>query len=530
MSIKAINSTGTRPITKGRSGISGFNAPKGATVANFYIGETFLGSTGVFQLKPGLQSSSDLAKVGTWRSDLSFFGNLIPEMSPFRITVKYHNSANKVLGISHSDLIFYTRTPIPTPWVTPRGNTPLPTPKPPAPIAPVVPAPKPPTPVAPVAPVAPAPKPPTPIAPVAPVTPVVPAFKTITMSDSALDANNKWGEAKNLPLFANGISFRDARQGAVGTCQMIASLATYAYSRPDVIERNISSDGFSSTVKILPTYGENLLIKVSNSLSNTYARNTTDNWVAIYEKANLAAAINGSYSISGGPKRSGYMILDFGGSVHYTMDNTNPLNSTVRAAGEKVAQGYSGVLGYNAHAYAALDHDVNTGKWYLYNPYGASTDFIPEAAMNSGFQFTGRSETYTQTLSDNSKLTTTSGVDKITGTSGNDVINALAGDDYINGNGGIDWLTGGAGYDTFDLRSYAKNGINDYAVVQDWWSVKDIAILDRNQSYTLGNVSTFDNMISRSLSTTSGDLIAHFQGIETDLQALSLNSTSFKFM
>jgi Ca2+-binding RTX toxin-like protein len=144
--------------------------------------------------------------------------------------------------------------------------------------------------------------------------------------------------------------------------------------------------------------------------------------------------------------------------------------------------------------------------------------------------FTGRSEAYTQTLADNSKLTTTSGVDRITGTAGNDAINALAGDDIINGNGGIDWLTGGAGYDTFDLRSYAKNGANDYAVVQDWWSVKDIAILDRNQSYTLGSVSTFDNMISRSLSTANGDLIAQFQGIDTDLQSLSLNSTSFKFM
>ena len=505
MTINAIFSTRSAPITKKQSRISGSNTPKGATAASFYIGDVYIGSTGISK------------QTNSWRSDLSFFGNYIPERREFRITVKYQNSTGVILGTSTSDPIYYSRTAS----VTPAPVVPVPTPKPPTPIAPVAPAPKPPTPVAPVAP---APKPPTPVAPVAPT------YKTITMSDLALDANNKWGEAQNLPLFANGISFRDARQGAVGTCQMISSLATYAYSRPDVIERNISSDGFSSTVKILPTYGENLLIKVSNSLSNTYARNTSDNWVAIYEKANLAAAINGSYSISGGPKRAGYNILDFCMSVHYTMDNTNPLSSTVRAAGEKVAQGYSGTLGYNFHAYAALDHDVNTGKWYLYNPYGSSTDFLPEASMASGFTFTGRSEAYTQTLADNSKLTTTSGVDRITGTSGNDAINALAGDDTINGNGGIDWLTGGAGYDTFDLRSYAKNGANDYAVVQDWWSVKDIAILDRNQSYKLGSVSRFDNMISRSLSTTSGDLIAHFQGIDTDLQALSLNSTSFKFM
>ena len=500
MTIKTIFSTRSAPITKGKSGISGSNTPKGATAASFYIGETFIGSTGI--------SSS----TGTWRSDLSFFGNLIPDMQEFRITVKYLDSANKILGTSTSDPIYYSRTSS----VAPAPVAPIPTLKPPTPIAPVAPAPKPPTPVA----------------------PVIPASKTITMSDLALDANNKWGEAKDLPLFANGISFRDARQGVTNDCGMIASLASYAYSRPDVIEKNIWSNANGSSVAIReykfsysnPNLTETTIINVSNKLSNAHARNTTDNWVAIYEKANLAAAINGKYGISGGPARTGYGILEYCASVDYTMEGKAPLTATVRTAGERVAQGYSGTLGQSFHAYAALDYDVKTQKYYLYNPYGTSTDYIRPDALDSGFLFTGRSEAYTQTLADNSKLTTTSGVDRITGTAGNDAINALAGDDIINGNGGIDWLTGGAGYDTFDLRSYAKNGANDYAVVQDWWSVKDIAILDRNQSYTLGSVSTFDNMISRSLSTANGDLIAQFQGIDTDLQSLSLNSTSFKFM
>ena len=503
MTINAIISTRSAPITKNKSGISGSNTPKGATAASFYIGGVYIGSTGISK------------QTNSWRSDLSFFGNYIPEMREFRISVKYQDSTGVILGTSTSGPIYYSRTAS----VTPAPVVPVPTLKPPTPIAPVAPTPKPPT-------------------PIAPVTPVAPAFKTITMSDLALDANNKWGEAKDLPLFANGISFRDARQGATGDCGMIASLASYAYSRPDAIEKNISSNANGSSVVIReykfsyenPNLSETTVINVSNKLSNAHARNTTDNWVAIYEKANLAAAINGKYGISGGPARSGYDILYCCASVNYTMDGTAPLSATVRTAGERIAQGYSGTLGQSFHAYAALDYDVKTQKYYLYNPYGESTDILRPDALDSGFLFTGRSESYVQTLADNSKLTTTSGVDRITGTSGNDAINALAGDDTINGNGGIDWLTGGAGYDTFDLRSYAKNGINDYAVVQDWWSVKDIAILDRNQSYKLGSVSRFDNMISRSLSTTNGDLIAHFQGIDTDLQALSLNSTSFKFM
>jgi hypothetical protein len=313
-------------------------------------------------------------------------------------------------------------------------------------------------------------------------------------------------------------------QGNVGDCGMISGLAATAYSRPDMIEKNIwvDSSGFANVrVDNITGWGKDVIYRVDTGLSNSFAKVRSDNWVALYEKGNLAAAIDKNYSISGGAARTGYSILEFCAPVVYTLDGEKPQNSIVSEAGARVSEGFSGTLGYGAHAYAALDYDKTTNKYYLYNPYGVSTDYVPSNAANSGFIFVGRTESYTQTLGNGRKLTTTSGKDVITGTALNDNINALADDDYI---------TGGAGYDTFDLRSYNKSGNGDYAVIQDFWSAKDKIVLSQNETYYLGAVSTFENQASRALFNSNNDLIAHIQGINEDLSNLSLTSGRISYI
>jgi Ca2+-binding RTX toxin-like protein len=188
------------------------------------------------------------------------------------------------------------------------------------------------------------------------------------------------------------------------------------------------------------------------------------------------------------------------------------------------------VLGYNFHAYAALDYDFASNKFYLYNPYGEVTTYMPEATWDTGLTIIGRTESYAQAMGNGSTVTATSGRDVITGSTGNDAINTLAGDDFINGNGGVDWLTGGAGYDTFDLRSYSKAGSNDYAVVQDFWSAKDKIVLSGSERYVLGAVTSFDNHVTRSIFTSGNDLVAHLQGERSDLTTLTLSSSAFSFL
>jgi Ca2+-binding RTX toxin-like protein len=311
---------------------------------------------------------------------------------------------------------------------------------------------------------------------------------------------------------------------------MLSSLAALAYGNPDLIlknfivsgsQANLKVDGYSKDVvytydTMLPTYG-----------GGSYSY--TDSWVALVEKGFLAAANDSNYSISGGPKRSGYNVLNFCDSAFSSLAPKVDYVLVKDAATKIEKEGYVGTLGYNFHAYAVLDYDSTTNKYYLYNPYGSSTDYLPSYTLNTGMGVVASAQSQVQTLGDSSRITTTSKVDYVTGSRFNDVINAFAGDDWIDGNGGFDYLIGGQGKDKFDLRDYDQAQGRDVAVIQDFWSIKDQIILDKGQSYTLSSVTTFENQTTRSL-YAGNDLVAHIQGISSDLAGLSLGSSAFAFM
>ncbi len=102
-----------------------------------------------------------------------------------------------------------------------------------------------------------------------------------------------WGNYSASPLFADGVSYDDIRQGGLGDCYYLASLASLAESDPDLVREMITplGDGtyavrfFRSGVEHYYRLDADLPIRSGTNLA--YAKLTPDGetWVALMEKA-----------------------------------------------------------------------------------------------------------------------------------------------------------------------------------------------------------------------------------------------------
>jgi hypothetical protein len=206
-------------------------------------------------------------------------------------------------------------------------------------------------------------------------------------------------------LFVNGVAYTDIRQGTVGDCYLLASLAEVALRSPAVINNMfvVNGDGtytvkffnagqanFVTVDSYLPTNGSGNAIYAAYGTNYTNA--AAELWVALAEKAyvqanefgwirpgltgsgqNAYSAISGGYIYASLGHVTGQSTIAFASTASSTSFNTfvsawNAGKSIGFAS--KVTPASSTVVG--SHAYTVVGYNSSTQTVTLYNPWGPS--------------------------------------------------------------------------------------------------------------------------------------------------------------
>jgi hypothetical protein len=206
-------------------------------------------------------------------------------------------------------------------------------------------------------------------------------------------------------LFVNGATYQDVKQGAVGDCYFVATLAEVALKNPSAITNmfivngdgtytvrffNGSTTHYVTVDSYLPTYGGGGAAYAGQGLN--YTNTSGELWVSLAEKAYVQA--NEFGFIRSGLSGSGINSYDAisGGYINYAIRHVTGL-STVNYAYTSGGTSFNTfVTAYNAnkmiafasmttpasgsvvgsHAYAVVGYDAGTQKVTLFNPWGIS--------------------------------------------------------------------------------------------------------------------------------------------------------------
>ncbi|MBE9234427.1 hypothetical protein IQ231_22990, partial [Cuspidothrix issatschenkoi LEGE 03284] len=202
-------------------------------------------------------------------------------------------------------------------------------------------------------------------------------------------------------LFQDGVSADDIRQGAVGDCYYVATLASIAQEKPAYIQNMFTDNGdntftvrfynngvadYVTVDRYLPT-SENYAAYAGwggNSVSST----SNELWVALAEKAYAQLAESGwSRSSSGTPDNS-YAAIE-GGWMDTVISQVTGLSATSESIGnmtetqlinlvnsnQVLTAGFVYGAGYgvvNGHAYTITSYNATNQTFYLRNPWGSS--------------------------------------------------------------------------------------------------------------------------------------------------------------
>ncbi|MBW4504934.1 MAG: pre-peptidase C-terminal domain-containing protein [Scytonematopsis contorta HA4267-MV1] len=222
-------------------------------------------------------------------------------------------------------------------------------------------------------------------------------------------ANGTYRKA-NGSLFQNGISHNDIRQGGVGNCYLVATLASAALEKPGVIQNMFTDNGDGTfTVKFykngkadyvtvdqwLPTdaYGNAIYAGWGGGNSNG---SSNELWVSLAEKAyaqlNESGWIGRDNSNSYAGTEGGWMapvmeqITGLSTSSQYASNMTkqgliNLVNSNrLLTAGFVHGEGY-GVV--NRHAYTITSYNSSSQTFRLHNPWGNTHADVTWEQLNS---------------------------------------------------------------------------------------------------------------------------------------------------
>lgn len=197
----------------------------------------------------------------------------------------------------------------------------------------------------------------------------------------------------NQPLFANGINPDDVKQGQVGDCYFLSTLAAIANEQPNYLEDMFIDNGDNTFTVRFFNKGVADYVTVDRYLPKAwwgaaYANASQEMWVALAEKAyaqlaesgwsRSATSTNSYTSISGGwmswviPQVTGMSV---GGKYVSTssltkdrlieLSNSNKLLTVGFVYGTVEADGI-----VNGHAYTITSYDAATNKFFLRNPWG----------------------------------------------------------------------------------------------------------------------------------------------------------------
>ena len=194
----------------------------------------------------------------------------------------------------------------------------------------------------------------------------------------------------HVPLFADGPQYNDIRQGGVGDCYYLASLAGFALTDPEVIRQFIAPLGDGTyAVRFFQNDQEVFLrldadLPVSSGTSLAYAKLGVDGelWVPLAEKAYafFRRGENSYASLSSGWMTTVYReITNEQTSLQWTSSKTADQLydriATDLAAGHTITLGSkSGGVGpiVGGHAYTVVAASIEDGQRYVtvYNPWG----------------------------------------------------------------------------------------------------------------------------------------------------------------
>ncbi|MEG4447164.1 C2 family cysteine protease [Microcoleus sp. AT9_B5] len=201
-------------------------------------------------------------------------------------------------------------------------------------------------------------------------------------------------------LFQSGISYEDVKQGFVGDCYYLASLAAVAQKTPNVIQDMFIDNGdgtytvrffnngqvdYVTVDRYLPTdknYGSLPFAKVGG-YGNTYQNPANELWVALAEKAyaqiNEAGWIgqdgtNTYKGIEGGWMNFSTAQISNKSGNKFSLPNTPDSLISAFTSGKLVslASKFSGVAQpvVTGHAYALVGYDNYSKIFKMFNPWG----------------------------------------------------------------------------------------------------------------------------------------------------------------
>jgi hypothetical protein len=200
-------------------------------------------------------------------------------------------------------------------------------------------------------------------------------------------------------LFQSGISATDIKQGQIGDCYFLASLASIAQEQPSYIQnmfidngdntwtvrfRNGANWDYVTVDRFLATNSSGTLVYASSG--SNFANASNELWVALAEKAyaqigesgwirGLSKATNSYAAIEGGWMT--YVITQVTGLKtdwdYITTINQQTLidwvnSNKILTLGTNSAPG-NGLVG--DHAYAITGYDASTQKFFVRNPWGS---------------------------------------------------------------------------------------------------------------------------------------------------------------
>lgn len=210
------------------------------------------------------------------------------------------------------------------------------------------------------------------------------------LADStATSSASDWSNFASMPLFVNGPQRNDIRQGAIGDCYYLASLAGLTDSDPMIIQQMITPLGDGTYAVRFNRSGQEVYLRIDADLPvNTYgslvyakAGHDGELWVPLLEKAYtyFRSGANSYASINGGWMST--VLREITGGYTNTTYTGGSLTSLFNHISSMLSQGYAVTAGttYNAtspvvsnHAYSIVAAETIAGQQYVtvYNPWG----------------------------------------------------------------------------------------------------------------------------------------------------------------
>ncbi|MBD2088931.1 peptidase C2 calpain [Microcoleus sp. FACHB-1515] len=189
-------------------------------------------------------------------------------------------------------------------------------------------------------------------------------------------------------LFQDGASYSDIRQGDLGNCYFLSSLASAAVQSPQQLQSMFIDNGDGTfAVRFYKANGEADYVTVDRKLpvnrwnKSAYADGRSEVWVALAEKAYVqwresgAANSNSYQNIAAGYSHvATRQITNRKSDYQFLSDTTSDAIATAFASGTQItiaSKPRPEIYIESRHAYTLLGYSAETQTFTLYNPWGS---------------------------------------------------------------------------------------------------------------------------------------------------------------